>query len=128
MRLLLATLGYDVDVANSLAEARRLLDERHFHVLICDPDLPDGDGRDLLRHASRSFPTCGLILTGTEGSEAESRSLAAGFSAHLVKPVSVARLEEAIETALSRWTRAVRSTWQKVAQRPPPSSPSPPST
>jgi two-component system CheB/CheR fusion protein len=127
MRLLLTTLGYDVAVANSYRQARQILDERDFHVLMCDPDLSDGDGLELLRYASRSFPTCGLVLTGTEGAEAESRSLAAGFSAHLVKPVSVAQLEDAINTALSRWTRAVRSTWQKASQRPPPSTSSPPS-
>lgn len=125
MRLLLGTLGYDVTVANSFLDARHQLDERHFHLLICDPDLPDGEGLDLLRHASRSFPTCGLVLTGTEGPDSESRSLAAGFSVHLVKPVSATQLEEAIRTALSRWTRAVRATWEKASQRPPPPPPPP---
>src|SRR3954451_21671228 len=107
MALLLPALGYAPAIAHSLKGATALLDERHYHVLLCDPDLPDGDGLDLLRHANRSFPTCGVVLTTTVGNAAEFRSLTQGFSAHLVNHVSATQLEDAIATAVDRWTRAV---------------------
>lgn len=116
MGRLLPTLGYDATIAHTFADARRLLEDHEYHILICDPDLPDGDGLELLRCAGRNFPTCGLVLSGTVGHDAEARALSAGFAAHLVKPIAIAHLEHAIASALDRWRSAVRQTWNCALQ------------
>ena len=119
LQRLLPTLGYLVTCVTTFATAQRLLENQEYHILICDPDLPDGDGLDLLRCAGRNFPTCGLVLSGAVGREAELRALSAGFAAHLVKPISATQLEEAIASALIRWKGAVRQSWNAATQRPP---------
>jgi DNA-binding response OmpR family regulator len=54
--LVLATLlvpETQVHHAASLAEAVRALDEQEFALVVLDPDLPDGDGVDLLHNLAK---------------------------------------------------------------------------
>jgi DNA-binding response OmpR family regulator len=84
-----------------LADAQRLIDGEAFDVMICDVDLPDGDGLQLLAYARRRFPVQGISLSG-HGGDMEQRGEAADFAAHLSKPFSVAVLRDAMVRAMSR--------------------------
>lgn len=65
--LVLATLlvpETQVRHAASLAEAVRAIDEQEFALVVLDPDLPDGDGVDLLHNlARRAAPPPVLLYT-----------------------------------------------------------------
>jgi signal transduction histidine kinase/CheY-like chemotaxis protein len=89
--------GYQVTVAGSVSSALAHLDEA-IDVIVSDIGLPDGSGLDVMRQAlSRRGPLPGIALSGYGTREDIRRSHAAGFKQHLVKPVDVAELLQAIE-------------------------------
>jgi CheY-like chemotaxis protein len=56
---------------------------------------------ELLRHLRSKFPIAGIAISGF-GMDADiGKSLEAGFSAHLVKPMKLEKLEAAIQQAMS---------------------------
>jgi PAS domain S-box-containing protein len=101
MRYLLEEFGYDIDVAASVADARKLLAGNRYDVLVSDMGLPDGDGIDVLKHFDRSKGQIAVALTGY-GMEADvQRSLAAGFTEHLTKPLDIERLLQVLRDKAS---------------------------
>jgi CheY-like chemotaxis protein len=100
MKLVLTRLGYRVRIGHSLAEGRTLALEP-FDVLISDVQLPDGSGLDLMRELSAEHPVKGIAMSGFGTDTDVRRSREAGFHTHLVKPVDVHRVAEAID-ALAR--------------------------
>jgi PAS domain S-box-containing protein len=96
MATLLRRHGYDVDTAHTLDEARRSATAR-FDVLVSDVQLPDGSGRDLLRELAAQGPVPAIAMSGFGTDTDVQQSLDAGFAKHLVKPVGIERVLEAIE-------------------------------
>lgn len=96
---LLARRGHKVVLANCLADARTAVGREHFDLLISDIGLPDGDGYQLMNELRGHPNLLGVALTGYGMEQDVARSLAAGFIAHLTKPVSIASLDEALSTA-----------------------------
>jgi CheY-like chemotaxis protein len=77
-----------------------------FDAVLCDLSLGgDLDGRDVaraLRRESIERQSSGPLLiavTGYQGRAAEEQSLAAGFHAHVTKPVDLSRLEMLFDRA-----------------------------
>jgi CheY-like chemotaxis protein len=68
-----------------------------FDILISDLDLPDGNGRDLMRNLAKHCPIRGIALSGYGMKDDIQSSIAAGFSHHLTKPVDWEELKIAIE-------------------------------
>jgi CheY-like chemotaxis protein len=98
---LLLRRHYKVTSVGSLAEARALLEKEHFHLLISDIGLPDGNGCDLMKELRERFHIKGIALTGYGMENDLNRSYAAGFSAHLTKPVRIESLDEALTVAMN---------------------------
>jgi CheY-like chemotaxis protein len=73
-----------------------------FDLLISDIALPDGTGMDLMMqlHAISKIP--GIAISGFGNNGDIERSLQAGFSEHLIKPIKLDNLEAAIERAIAR--------------------------
>jgi signal transduction histidine kinase/CheY-like chemotaxis protein len=98
---LLTLRGHHVDAAHSMRGAIEAAENNQFDLLISDVGLPDGNGMDLLRHLRSKFAIPGIAISGF-GMDADiGKSLEAGFSAHLVKPVRLEKLEAAIQHAMS---------------------------
>lgn len=94
-------LGYEVVTAPSCAAGRAVLEERNVDALIADLSLVDGTALDLLDGlAPPRRPRVSLVLSGFDGPEAVARSLAAGFAAHLVKPIAIEQLRDALARGL----------------------------
>ena len=102
LRRMLESAGYGVGQANSLAGARDLATKRPFDILISDVGLPDGSGLDLMRELRDRQGMCGIALSGFGMDEDLAASKAAGFSAHLTKPVEWDRLRDAITDVLPK--------------------------
>jgi len=104
MSRLLRELGYRVKTATSVGEAVKLSDEDEFDVLVSDVGLPDGTGHDVVRHvrATRG-PIHAVALSGYGMEMGVKRSLDAGFSAHLTKPINVQELQQTIQLVTSEW-------------------------
>lgn len=100
---LLSSLGHGVHSASTVASALEVSSREQFDLLISDIGLPDGSGHDLMRRLRQLQDLRGIAVSGL-GMDADlARSKAAGFDEHLVKPVSVDRLEDAIrEVTLGR--------------------------
>jgi PAS domain S-box-containing protein len=101
MRELLRRRRYEVADAASLAEARDLAARQAFDVLVSDIGLPDGDGYTLMRELKASSGIRGIALTGFGMKEDVERCRAAGFTTHLIKPVNVQTLDEALVLMLA---------------------------
>jgi DNA-binding response OmpR family regulator len=97
MQIVLARHGYDVRLARSLAEGRRLA-QQPFDVLVSDLQLPDGSGLDLMRELAARGPVKGIAMSGFGDQGDVQRSREAGFEHHFVKPVEIQRVIDAIES------------------------------
>jgi two-component system, NtrC family, response regulator PilR len=94
---ILVTEGYHVTAAASVTVALSLLGAQPFDLVICDVNLPDGNGLTVADQAAAAGVKA-LVLTG------QGLSLAPGSLArydYLLKPVRVAELGAAIERCLS---------------------------
>ncbi len=103
---LLTRRQYEVVSASCLADARAAASRENFDLLISDIGLPDGNGYELMSELRGRHKLIGIALTGYGMEEDVGRSQAAGFVAHLTKPISVQALENALTTA----TRAAGET------------------
>jgi CheY-like chemotaxis protein len=76
-------------------------DGSSFDLLVSDVGLPDGNGMDLLRVLRTKNPIRGIAISGF-GMDADiAKSMEAGFSEHLVKPVKLEKLEAAISRVMT---------------------------
>jgi DNA-binding response OmpR family regulator len=55
--------GYDVDLAATLAEAKKLLGEHRYGVVLADWRLPDGDG-SLVAHLAAEVGSYAFVMSG----------------------------------------------------------------
>ncbi len=102
IQALLERKGYSVLVAHSVQSAMEIAKTFESDILISDIGLPDGDGIELLQKLNTIRPTHGIAMSGFGMDEDVRRSLAAGFDAHLVKPVDFNNLLEVI----AHWAQA----------------------
>ena len=97
---LLELYGYHAVPATTAAEALELDRVNRCDVVLCDVELTDGSGLDLMRaiQAARGGKgVCGIAITGTVGEQHEREAEAAGFVAFLEKPVAFDDVLAAIE-------------------------------
>ena len=87
--------GHEVTAAASVAEALRAAGHARFDLLICDMELPDGTGLDVLRLA-RLGGLPAIALSGHATSEEWRTSFDAGFDEYLTKPVSAETVKSGI--------------------------------
>jgi signal transduction histidine kinase/ActR/RegA family two-component response regulator len=93
---LLVRRGHHVVPAASVADALDAAQRRSFDVVVSDIGLPDGDGYDLMKKLRAQHNLAGIAITGYGMEEDLQRAMEAGFSAHVTKPVTVRRLEDAL--------------------------------
>ena len=89
-------LGHRVIGSKSVKEAKALLGVFVFDLLLCDLQLPDGSGLEVARHIPKEHKVYKIIISGYGEKEDLARSKAAGFDAHLVKPIDVGLLQREV--------------------------------
>ena len=94
---ILRNAGFDVSHAGTMAEARTLAGNRRFDLVVSDLGLPDGSGLELMKFLRDTQGLTGIALSGFGTDEDVAASLAAGFAAHLTKPVDWERLRAEID-------------------------------
>lgn len=103
LQKLLTRRNYEVIAAGSVTEALAVAATRTFDFLVSDVGLPDGDGYQLMAEIRKTHPTIqGVALSGYGMEEDIQRSHQGGFSNHLVKPVSITSLEQALSLLHAR--------------------------
>jgi CheY-like chemotaxis protein/anti-sigma regulatory factor (Ser/Thr protein kinase) len=96
MGRLLTNLGHYVQIAGTVASALNLAQQHTFDLLLCDIGLPDGNGIDLLGKLQAIRPIPAVALTGYGMEEDIAKCRAAGFRAHLTKPVNFRKLQDVL--------------------------------
>jgi DNA-binding NtrC family response regulator len=93
---LLTCRHHKVIAVSSLAEARNISGKEKFDLVLSDVGLPDGSGCTLMAELRDNFGLKGIALTGYGTGKDIEDAKKAGFVTHLVKPVDVESLEEAL--------------------------------
>ena len=102
---LLIKKGIDVVTATSGAEALKMLQHKHIHVVILDVKMPGMDGNETLVAIKRQFPLVEVImLTGHATVESAIDGLFSGATDYLMKPTEIddliAKAREAFQKRL----------------------------
>lgn len=103
LRVVLDKSGYQALEAETASEALDVAQRHRLHLVLQDLHLPDLDGIALVR-ALRQLPYCGEIpiiaMSGLLSKIEEARTLRAGFTDYLFKPVETARLLSLLDSHL----------------------------
>lgn len=90
--------GHTVVLASDCRSAFELASNQKFDLLITDVGLPDGDGRTLLAQIRELYPIKGIILSGYGMANDIRASDHAGYDIHLIKPIDVEELTQAVNS------------------------------
>lgn len=98
---LVESLGHEVHVAHDGLAALEAAERCRPEVVLLDIGLPRMDGLEVARRLRGAGQDLTLVaVTGYGQEEDRRRSLAAGFNAHLVKPIDLAALTAALASSL----------------------------
>lgn len=87
VRTILQREGYDCTEASGAKEARELLKNIKFDLIICDIKMPGESGIEFSRFSSTEYPDIAIILmTGFDSSQTAEQAMAIGIYGYLIKP------------------------------------------
>ena len=95
---LIELLGHRPSVAQSVEEAKGLIDESPFELLMLDLMLPDGSGLQLLDDLEDSRARRVAIITGHPGVKSTIRSLGGPAVSYLTKPIDADELRKLLDS------------------------------
>ena len=99
----LRSLGHRTETASTCGEAIERMEEFPFEVVVCDVNLPDKDGFELLQWARQNAPdTAIILLTGFGTIESAVEAIRMGAFDYLTKPVIDEELNLSIERAIGQ--------------------------
>ncbi|MGC9162251.1 MAG: sigma-54-dependent transcriptional regulator [Thiomonas sp.] len=95
--------GWQIDLADSVAQAREHLERQRYALMLTDMRLPDGEGLDLLRwlenQPDRHEKSIVITAYGSAGNAVA--ALKAGAFDYLTKPVDLAALRRTVHAAIA---------------------------
>jgi DNA-binding NtrC family response regulator len=93
--------GYLVSEASNLRDAKQLIANDDFDIVLLDLKLPDGNALEWIPELKRSYPDLPVIVvTGTGDIPTAVRAMKSGAENYLTKPVDPDNLEMSLRTAL----------------------------
>jgi two-component system phosphate regulon response regulator PhoB len=100
----LGSAGHDVDVASAISDARKLLADGNYDMVLLDLNLPDGNGLDLLRDIRKDLGSTVpvLVLSGLRQEDSVVRGLELGADDYVTKPFSPPELLARVSRCLGR--------------------------
>src|SRR5438105_10983799 len=99
--------GFEPTPAHRVSEAvsaieSSLKEDRPFSVIVTDLQLPDGDGRGIVKLAREKLPKCPvLVITGSGSVSGTMEAMRLGAVTVLEKPVGLDALEAEVEQAIA---------------------------
>jgi len=95
--------GYNVATTTSGKQARTMVRDTEYDLVLTDLRLEDGDGLDVLKAVRESHPeTVTIMLTGYASLESAIQALRAGAYDYLVKPSEVEELRSTVARGIER--------------------------
>lgn len=92
----LSLWGWEPVECRSVADARRAFEDRRPELVLCDIDLPDGDGIELAQSLLTVVPRVRVLMMSGDPANLE-RAHLAGLSPGLLKPFELAALRALLE-------------------------------
>ena len=108
---------FDVTVANSLSEARRILADKSFSVLLLDVRLPEGNGVDYLQELKKLQPDTIIVMLTAHGTVKNAvAALKLGAADYFTKPIDIPKLKRELNVLLEnrQLHRQVRSLQNQI--------------
>src|SRR4051812_5041607 len=101
LELTLLKMGLDVDSAETLKQARGLLSEKEYQLVLTDMRLPDGLGLELVREVCATYKSTPIAVVTAYGSADNAVvALKAGAFDYVSKPVVLDQLRLMVQSAL----------------------------
>ncbi len=111
LELTLTRMGLDTTRAESVGQAKRLLEQEPFDLCLTDWRLPDGTGLEVVQHITdHGLDVPAAVITAYGSPENAVAALKAGAFDYLAKPVALEQLRALVKQAL------------KVPEKPQPAS------
>lgn len=98
--------GLLVEVAGDLAQARELLKQKVFHLILLDITLPDGNGLEMCKEIKENKDIPVIFLTAKDEENDVVQGLDLGADDYVIKPFRNRELLSRIHTVLRRYEKA----------------------
>jgi two-component system, NtrC family, response regulator PilR len=120
LELTLSRMGLDTTRAQSVTEAKGLLDSQAFDLCLTDMRLPDGEGLAVVEHiSSKGLDVPVAVITAFGSAENAVAALKAGAFDYLAKPVALEQLRALVKQALKVPEKpAAPSSYQLLGESP----------
>jgi putative two-component system response regulator len=100
---IITKMGYRFTEASDAVEARALLDEESFNLLLCDNQMPGESGLDLIRYVHSNLPNMAVIMISAyDDNSLVEEALALGAFGFIVKPFKISEVTISISSSLRR--------------------------
>ena len=100
---LVRAMGYRVVSATSVSEARELVDEGVFQVILTDVSMPGEDGFELLEYSRRRYPEAPVVMITGYGSVKDAvKAIKMGAYDYITKPIMDGEVELVLARALEQ--------------------------
>lgn len=103
LKNLLEIHGYECTVARDASEARSMIQERDFELILCDMRMPGESGMDLTKYVMSGFPdTAVIMVSGVDEPEVANTALEIGAYGYILKPFKPNEIIINVANALRR--------------------------
>ncbi|MBS1651124.1 MAG: response regulator transcription factor [Bacteroidetes bacterium] len=106
LQIFLEGMGYAVTFAETIANAKRILEKNTFDIALIDIGLPDGSGLELVKLLKRTHYETGIIvISARHGVDDKVEALNHGSDDYLTKPYHLSELNARIKSVIRRKTQ-----------------------
>ncbi|MBN2125065.1 MAG: response regulator [Deltaproteobacteria bacterium] len=103
LRRIVGRVGRECSLASSAEEARRIMEEESFDLVLCDIRLPGESGIGLVTHIVADYPeTAVIMVSGVEDPKVAEKALEIGAYGYIIKPFKPSEIIINISSALRR--------------------------
>jgi putative nucleotidyltransferase with HDIG domain len=100
---MLTRQGYQCTLSADVAEAREILKERSFELILCDINMPGESGIELARHVGSEYKdTAVIMVTGVDDPLVADGVMMAGAYGYIIKPFDTNEIIINVRNALRR--------------------------
>ncbi|MFH1416147.1 MAG: PEGA domain-containing protein [Elusimicrobiota bacterium] len=109
IKMILDSEGYDSKVAASATNALQQINKEFFDILLCDYNLPDMQGIDMIKKALKiSAQSVPVLITGVSSMDLAFDGMRAGVHDYLVKPIDYEELKKIIKSIVEEKKKSAK--------------------
>jgi len=102
--------GHNCTVASNAGEARRIIQDRTFELILCDVNMPGESGIDFIRYALSRYPdTAAVMVTALDDPAFAEAALEIGAYGYIIKPFKPNEILINVANALKRRKLEIQS-------------------